>query len=126
VNTKIKFSDTQSSYFKLWVDKETSTITEKNFTSLTPDLDSGECVSLTEAKALDTRISHHYMAAQLSSPPYVNGEHAEGPNCYAYAFNPVEVTYGQCNVEVCIIRLSCNIIFFAFANISNLIFCITD
>lgn len=104
-NTKIQFSDTQNSYFKLWLKKET-TITEKNFTSLTKDLDSGECVSLTEAKALDTKYSHHYMAAQLSSPPFVNGEHAKGANCYAYAFNPVEVTYGQCNVEVCIIRLS--------------------
>jgi len=125
-NTTITFADTQNSYFRLWNNKETN-ITEQKFNSSTPDLASGQCVTLNETQVLDTRYSHHYMAAQLSSPPYVNGEHAEGTNCYAYAFNPVEVTYGQCNVEVCIIRLSCNTnIYSAFANISNLILCITD
>jgi len=127
-NTTIKFADAQNSYFKLWIDKEKHII-EKNFTSSTKDLDSGECVSLNETQVLDTRYSHHYMAAQLSSPPYVNGAHAEGTNCYAYAFNPFEVTYGQCNVKVCSMyyQISCNInILSTFAHVSYLISWITD
>ena len=104
--TTIRFSDTQNSSFMLKQNTDTI-ITEVMFNSSTPDLDPGKCETLIEATKLDTKFSKRFMSAQLSSPPYVNGVRATGANCYAYAFNPVEVTYGQCNVEVCIIRLSC-------------------
>ena len=124
-NTTIKFSDNQISYFEL-KNKDTN-ITRQDFNSSTPDLVSGNCTELIQERALDTKYSHHYMSAQLSSPPYVNGVRPTDSNCYAYAYNPIEVTYGKCNVTVCIIRLSCNTnIFSAFANISNLTLCITD
>lgn len=81
---------------------------EENFTTpvvleATPG---NNCIQRTQTMDLDTAVPMRWMASQLSGPPFKNGkllnDDKPQPYCYAYAFTPVEVQYGDCNVEVSI------------------------
>jgi len=102
-NSKVKLQDSKPSYFKLWRSKpgkkNKKTLFSKVFnetTVLKASAPAGaNCQTHEENVLLDTKFGYHFLSAQLQGPTAVKDEF-----CYAYAFNPISVKYGSCDVRV--------------------------
>jgi hypothetical protein len=98
----------KESYFRFWNNRrkaENSLFSETfdgSTTPLAPYNSEGNCVSLTEDAVIDTSISNWYTSAQFEGHPSPDGQQrADGnPYCYAYAFNPIQIKYGDCDMSV--------------------------
>lgn len=97
----IKFNDNaQNSFFDLKNNKEKSSGFKKEIAD-TVQLKPSQCESFNMTDTIDTSISSHFISAQLSARPFINNEKLPSPsNCYAYAYTPIDIIYGQCNMTV--------------------------
>jgi hypothetical protein len=98
-------NDAKSSYFKLWNAQNNFLKTLSSDITLEP-YDSGpgsdgNCVSLTRNDTIDTEIGNWYISTKFEGHPYVDENRVLGdPYCYAYAFNPIKLSYGPCTMSV--------------------------
>ena len=55
------------------------------------------CVSLTHIDTLDTSVATQFMSAQMQGLPDIKDNvNGDFPFCYAYAYNPISIKYGDC------------------------------
>ena len=123
--------DMIETYFRLWQNTKRNgasgrdVLFEENFPPpVALQATSGNnCIQRTQTMDLDTAVPMRWMASQLSGPPFKNGkllnDDKPQPYCYAYAFTPVEVQYGDCNVEVRIVCLG-NLYLDHFSNLTKM------
>jgi len=92
------------SYFKLWRYKpgkkdKKETLLKKVFPKtdvLEKQAGAGaKCKTMSRIETLDTSFLTTFMSAQMQGPTTVKGEF-----CYAYAYNPISVRYGTCDMRV--------------------------
>lgn len=124
--------DTIQTHFRLWQNRKRNgpsgreVLFEANFPPpmVLEATFGNNCIRRTETMDLDTAVPMRWMASQLSGPPFQNGkllnDDKPQPYCYAYAFTPVEVQYGDCNVEVRIVFLG-NLYLDHLSNLTNII-----
>ena len=104
-STKLLSAKNKASYFKLWNAQNNFLKTLSSDITLEP-YDSGpgsdgNCVSLTRNDTIDTEIGNWYTSTKFEGHPYNGEERVEGdPYCYAYAFNPIKLSYGPCTMSV--------------------------
>jgi len=97
----------KSSYFKLWKNKpgkntknnKNEILFEKKFAKtavLKKKAGAGaKCKTMSRNGILDTSVLLTQMSAQMQGPTTVKGDF-----CYAYAYNPISVKYGNCDMSV--------------------------
>jgi len=92
------------SYFKLWRYKpgkkaKKETLLETVFAdtaALKKKAGAGaKCKTMSRNETLDTSFLTTFVSAQMQGPTTVKGDF-----CYAYAFNPISVRYGNCDMSV--------------------------
>jgi len=101
--SKVNLENTHPSYFRLWGprpgdknEKEVLLNIVFDTTVLTKTKGKkAKCETHSQISTLDTKVATRYMSAQIQGTTAVTGEY-----CYAYAFNPVGVKYGSCDVSV--------------------------
>ena len=100
-------SGDKSSSFRVWANKTVDHFTETLSSDITLEpYNSGSgsdenCVSLTRNDTIDTEIGNWYISTKFEGHPYVDENRVLGdPYCYAYAFNPIRVSYGPCTMSV--------------------------
>ncbi len=106
--------DKKNSYFKVW-NKDTtpeqpllSHLYGSSTTPLKPFNESGSgsgsdgnCISRTINSTIDTAIPDWFVSAKFEGHPPFDGVRPESlPYCYAYAFNPIKLSYGPCTMSV--------------------------
>ena len=102
----------RSSYFKVWNARTKNIFNATHNSSTILDKYSGDdsesdgkftnCVSLAKNDSIDTATSSWYISAQLEGHPILlDGSRPETlPYCYAYAFTPIRISYGPCEMSV--------------------------
>ena len=117
-STKLLSAKNKASYFKLWNAQNNFLKILSSDITLAPyevsgsgpgsgpesesEFESdGNCVSLTRNETIDTEIANWYISTKFEGHPSVDENRVEGnPYCYAYAFNPIRVSYGPCTMSV--------------------------
>jgi len=107
-NSVMFLNGLKSSYFRFWNNRNAvgESLVSQSFdsstTPLAPYNSDGNCISLTLDSEIDTSISNWYSSAQFEGHPSPDGQkRADGnPYCYAYAFNPIQIKYGDCDMSV--------------------------
>jgi hypothetical protein len=106
-------NDPKTSYFKVWNAKTKNFFNEFYDSSTTlepyesgsgsgsgPGSD-GNCISRTINSTIDTAIPDWFVSAKFEGHPPFDGVRPESlPYCYAYAFNPIKLSYGPCTMSV--------------------------